>query len=252
MRIKIFGERNTGTNAVSQLISLNSRAHIIPGTLMEFSRWKGHKTRLKRYFKFDEARLERGIDEFFLGKPFESRWKHSSTYFNPTEVNTDIFYIFMVRHPLSWLISLHKNPYHVGRSEANSNLTKFSQTFIHTKNRENMPKSQYKPLDLWDEKIHSYFKLMSFLDREQGHYCLIKFEDLILHQKRTFEILANQLGLHKSEFKYLENSTKQKSKDLNSYIRYYSSEEWRKYIPVSFDVKLIRKLKHATNLGYID
>src|SRR5436190_19953167 len=74
--VKIFGERNTGTNALSQFIAQNSESLLIPGTFFQLP--KVDPSVLKQKGRGETERL---IDLAFSHQPPTFQWKHCATNF---------------------------------------------------------------------------------------------------------------------------------------------------------------------------
>jgi hypothetical protein len=58
-------------------------------------------------------------------------------------------------------------------------------------------------------------------------YRFVRFEDLVLHQGEVFAGIAPSLLNPTESFRELTESTKDKSKKLEDYQRYYGEEKWR-------------------------
>jgi hypothetical protein len=55
----------------------------------------------------------------------------------------------------------------------------------------------------------------------------LRFEDLILEQRETFERIAPNLRQPAKDFRELQASTKSVRKSLDHYKAYYGEERWR-------------------------
>ena len=95
----------------------------------------------------------------------------------------------------------------------------------------------YKPLELYVEKLKSYFQLINQLEKRNMSYSVVKFEDFVTNQQRVFEVLSPVLDAPSLNFSELVQSTKEKGKDSNFYASYYSNEVWKKDFP---EVETIR------------
>ncbi|MEH6474906.1 MAG: hypothetical protein V7727_04420 [Sneathiella sp.] len=80
MKIKIFGERNTGTNALTNIVKDNSHSVIHPGTMAELDVPTLELTNNLKQTGASVAEIETLIDGTFEGRPIEETWKHSATY----------------------------------------------------------------------------------------------------------------------------------------------------------------------------
>jgi hypothetical protein len=232
MRIKIFGERNTGTNALIRILKNNSESQFYPGTMSELSHTYPEKSTLFKKLGLGKVEEEAAIDQAFNGRGLLERWKHSATFTTKEELSQlgACAFIITVRHPLSWLIGLYKNPYHI-LIDKPVDLLSFASTKWRTVGRENLPNNFYLPLDLLEEKLKSYLELIEKLEKENRPYKIIQFEKFVTNQKATFEDIRPMLDVPSFDFEELSESTKEKNKNSRFYATYYDNETWRKDFP---------------------
>jgi hypothetical protein len=107
--IKIYGERNTNTNYLGELISLNLDVAEVLGVVPQSMRRIQTRLPVKNalrdiYFQFTYARN--------LG------WKHAKVE-DPAHIrkyslvkNNEVRFITLTKNPYSWLLSLFRRPYH--------------------------------------------------------------------------------------------------------------------------------------------
>lgn len=238
MKIKIFGERNTGTNALLQMLKINSDSVFYPGAMSEISKIQTNKVQLAVRMGLDRLKKESMIDAVFDGRNLTERWKHSATYIatNKLDEIEDSRFIFTVRNPLSWLIGLYKNPYHILVKKPAS-LVEFADIDWRVVRRENLSRDFYKPLELLEEKLKSYLSLIEKLEKKRMEYKVVKFEDFVVSQKTTFENLKEFLDSPSVKFSTLTKSTKESSKDYKYYSFYYTNEIWRDDFPEVDNIK---------------
>jgi len=241
--IKIYGERNTGTNYLIKLIDLNISCSLLRGSdpeaLRAIQKWiPGHEFLLDIFFQ--------------LTYPANLGWKHSIVKqvdeLKKTKIcMKNIFFITITKNPYSWALSLFKRPYHL---QYNFNIfkepkywllslfkrpyhysakkwtfEKFLTSRWHTTKRENAPHIFDNPITMWNRKNVSYIELNKLFPTAN-----IKYEDLILNPEKTIDTIASKFKLTKKHSK-LENfvkSTKGDAKDFSFYQKYYLEEKWRK------------------------
>lgn len=233
MDIKIFGERNTATNALGQLIKINSNTKLHPGTMAELDKVALKRTQYMKKFGLGNQRIENVIDKVFDAQPIEHSWKHSTTYFNNKNIPSNTHFVFMVRHPISWFVSLYKNPYHC-LIEKPKTLVDFYSCQWKTVRRDNLEKKFYRPIELYAEKLKSYRDFISILESREIGYTLLKFEDFVTNQKACLEQLRENLNEPTSNFSELKKSTKDSTKNLEYYRDYYTKELWRDELDPNF------------------
>eukprot|EP01093_Parvamoeba_rugata_P010771 TRINITY_DN2902_c0_g8_i1.p1 TRINITY_DN2902_c0_g8~~TRINITY_DN2902_c0_g8_i1.p1 ORF type:complete len:254 (+),score=21.53 TRINITY_DN2902_c0_g8_i1:107-868(+) len=249
MKIKVFGERNTGTNALMTVIRGNSKSVVLPSVLAEVSPQARQNLAIMMRMGISTKGKEQLIDAAFKGRPILEQWKHAATYFDVATVNDDVHFVFTVRHPLSWLIGLFQKPYHL-LVEKPASLIDFAKMDWETVGRDNLPKKTYKPLELYAAKLRSYRDLMDKLDHKGTGYTVIKFEDFVTDQMQAFQTLSPHLDAPSGMFRELTRSTKEASKDSAFYRNYYANEVWRDEFPDINKVRLPEDGDIFKSFGY--
>lgn len=249
MNIKVFGERNTGTNALISVIRENSSSKIYPSVLAEVSPETRAQLAMLMKLGISIKGKEQLIDSGFKGQPILRQWKHAATYFETDSIPDDVHFIFMTRHPLSWLIGLYQKPYHILSPRPDS-LLDFANMNWETVGRDNLQHKTFKPLELYVEKLRSYQHLISALKAKNIGYSVIKFEDFVTNQAKTFETLRPHLTNPANKFRELTKSTKESNKDSEFYHNYYLNEAWRKEFPEIGDVNLPAESQLFEAFGY--
>ena len=154
--IKIYGERNTGTNYVSALVALNLAATQVPGGIPPGVRrihraLPGHQWVRDLYFACTHRRN--------LG------WKHCVPDPDERRLHTwkgepgALVFVTLTKNPYAWLLSLHRRPYHPAHPRGLDFLT-FLQTPWRTFGRDNMGRARLaSPVELWNAKNRAYLAL---------------------------------------------------------------------------------------------
>ncbi len=231
--IKIFGERNTGTHALRELIETNSASRCAPSVAREVDeRVAKRLKRLKmlRWIGFSDERIL-GKREELLDAAFENAdalhsWKHCATNFETVGSLENVTVLFLVRHPASWLLSLFKNPYHL-LPPPDGTLADFISRRRRTVARERLGEASLRPLEIYNLKIASYLKLRSQLEASGMSSRIIRFEDNIINQPGVYEDIRNMLVDPDETFSPVVRSTKSSGKTLEEYADYYRREAWR-------------------------
>lgn len=258
--IKIFGERNTSTNALKKLVESNSGSRVLPSVVRENDpsfmarTWGWRKAShyapaaLRPFF---ETRFQRRIDAVFDGVAPTHAWKHTATYFDDISAFDGVPVVFNLRHPASWLLSLYKNPYeNLARRPAS--FADFLDYDWQTAGRENLGGKSFKPAALYAEKLASYHSLIRQLEARGLPYQVVKFEDIILDQAGVFDRLRPLLQDPAAKVQLIEKSTKSSAKDLGYYQDYYGKESWR--AEIADELAVIRAQIPAelcTAFGYV-
>lgn len=231
--LKIYGERNTGTNYLSQLISINLRAHLLPGVVPW---WVARIA--------DPMRAEFLKDAYFRRTfPRNLGWKHSkvlpSLELRNQPLAESTKFITLTKNPYSWLLSLHKRPYHSLQARS-PDFESFATSPWRTVGRDNTAVVLPSPVHLWNEKNASYLQL-------SDHFTAIhiKYEDLLVNPGETIAQIAETLNIDRKrdQFANLDQSAKGDTSTFTDYQRYYLQEEWRKH----FTSSLIWKINATLN-----
>lgn len=218
--VKIYGERNTNTNYLSQLIGLNLKAEEIPGVV------PARIMALQRRLPGNE--LVRDL-YFFFNYGQTLGWKH--TCVKPAAVlsrravmrSHEVCFVTLTKNPYSWLLSLHRNPYHqryVGKPDFET----FLRTPWRTLRRENTAKVLRSPIELWNLKNAAYLQLAS-LDALN-----LTSESLIEDPEAVIDRISRQFSIDRRSARFVnyERSTKRETgKDHGYYQDYYRNERWR-------------------------
>jgi hypothetical protein len=235
--VKIFGERNCGTNALTWMVRENSSSIVLPGGEFDLDphaarcAWEGRET-LDR---------ERFIDELYKAVPDRLSWKHCATRFASASNFKQTLVLFCVRHPASWLVGLFRNPYHILINKP-ANIEEFLSCQWKTVARERLGEASFHPLDLYNEKLASYSVFSKRLHAAGIPNVFVRHEDLLFSAKQVFDSIQSQLNKPRKIFRSRFTSTKHRaphdpncrdypSLDIGMPMflikRYYAKEMWR-------------------------
>ena len=217
--LKVYGERNTGTNYLSQLLALNMRSTELPGAVPQ---WMARMTRsMPGRERFRDAYF-RFTFSCYLG------WKHSKVLpaakLKHVPLATQAKFITLTKNPYSWLLSLYRRPY-ARRSPRAVSFESFVTSPWRTVGRDNTSVLLPSPVHLWNEKNASYLELESISSAIH-----LRYEDLLLNPVATLEQISRALdvGWKRGKFVNVEKSTKGDSSTFPEYRQYYLQKQWRK------------------------
>jgi hypothetical protein len=216
--VKIYGERNTGTNYIDKLIRMNLEADLLngvaPGPIQFLQRALPGKQLVRdTYFQLTYGRN--------LG------WKHTAV--KPESelrrydiVKKGVCFITVTKNPYSWLLSLHRRPYHHYYGEK-PDFETFLRTSWKTVGRDNCEGLLPDPIELWNIKNRSYLRLQSLKGVN------ITSESVLADPKALIDKLSDSFSIPRSKnyFSNLDKSTKDKSKNFDYYNDYYLNERWK-------------------------
>jgi len=216
-RVKIFGERNTGSGYLERLLLRNLEIECLRG---------GLPSPLRKLF----PKSERIRDAFFRAtKKRNLGWKHA---FPPSREAlraaageaTPVLFITLTKNPYAWLLSLYRRPYHAHR--VYSSFSQFLAEPWTTVARENAPATIANPVELWNQKNASYLALGGY-----ANCVLCRYEDLVDDPKGFLETLCREQGLARYEqpFENVNEATKgtDRGTTFDDYRDYYLRERWK-------------------------
>ncbi|MEE9454490.1 MAG: hypothetical protein V3V13_08940 [Paracoccaceae bacterium] len=191
--IKILGERNSGTNFLTAIMRGNF-AVTVHTNIGELSPAQNvifkHKMILKTLRnKFIESSYETA---HIRDLATQGGWKHACVtprFIDAFARPNDCHILCIVRHPLAWARSMHKNPFHAF-GLAPQDFTAFLNTPWRTRPRDELGSvTLASPLCLWREKLLSYQCHAKTYEKLR----IICYEDLVLETAKTLGKLGQIL-----------------------------------------------------------
>ena len=214
-RLKVFGERNTGTVYLHELIARNLR---VAALRQGASRPVGHLQAVvpgREWLRDAESRLRYRWD---LG------WKHqlvSAARLRRQGV-AGVGFVTLTRDPWDWLLALRRAPYHLGRP-APATLREFVTMPWPALQREWAPGGFRDPVDLWNRKNAAYLELASALPT-----LLLRTDELVLRPEAVIERIALRFGLERrGAFVDDPRSSKGDGRSQAAIRRGYAEQGWR-------------------------
>jgi hypothetical protein len=218
-KLKIYGERNTGTNYLHELIKLNLKIDILPGIaptslqILDRLTFSGEFTR-DWYFKktFDEN----------LG------WKHRflkiDELLSIQHKLLNVGFVCLIKNPYSWLISLYNSPHHY-ESRQKISFIEFLKCPLPLLDKDNLQIEEATPIQLWNLKNQSYYELNEYFPM-----VLLKYESMLENPENAIDLInaSFNLTMKHIDFRNFIKSTKSASeKDFEYYRKYYLDEIWQ-------------------------
>lgn len=216
--IKLYGERNTNTTYMAKVIRENLSAEIMraastPTIRNTQKHLPGNEWLNDLYFHFNFKHN--------LG------WKHACvkplSELEKYDVYTkDLFFLTITKNPYSWLLSLHRNPYHA-HYKIKPDFEEFITAPWKTMRRDNCGKILNNPMELWNIKNSSYLRLD---DKKCIH---ATSESIFESPELLIDIISSKFSIEKKHDKFVDfvQPAKKKSKDTSYYRNYYLNELWR-------------------------
>lgn len=214
--VKIYGERNSGTNYFEKLVEKNIEIQILryfPGQ------------RIGKLLKY----------EFMSGLLFELNkkkylgWKHGKPKIR--EINkfesSPLTIVTITKNPYAFLLSLYKRPYHY-RGEKFTDFKDFLSRSWPTILRENCGLQRFSsPIDLWNEKNKAFLSLKHRVNKKVIN---LRYEDVVKNPEEALLTLSKISGAplkQNSQFQNVIDSTKGDDLVYSEYRDYYLNEKWK-------------------------
>jgi hypothetical protein len=217
--IKVYGERNAGTQYLAGLLVRNLPITLLDGTVPQ---------PIFRLQKLAPGRdLVRDV-YFWLTAGFNLGWKHALVETLPRcawrcRARRDIRVVTITKNPYSWALSMARKPYH-RRGPAFDSLEALLQRPWRTVGRENAPLAFRNLIAMWNRKNAAYL-------RPVGGFPTInlRYEDLLADPEATLGRVAAALGLAtRGPFRNVrESANGDQAETYDSYRRYYLDERWK-------------------------
>ena len=217
--IKIYGERNTNTNYLRELINLNLEVGEIPGVVPKAMR------RIQTYLP-----AKNGLRDLYFGLTYHRNlgWKHALVkdplYISKFALvkNNDVHFITLTKNPYSWLLSLFRRPYHQ-YYKVKPDFETFLEMEWKTVRRENIRQTVANPIELWNIKNRGYLELQPLNTLNLTTESIFHDVESVLLQIST-KFSINYLTSHFINF---DHSTKYESRNSEYYRDFYTNERWR-------------------------
>lgn len=240
-KIKIYGERNSNTRYLSELLRLNLEAEEVRGVAPRFVR-----------LAQSMAPGKNSVIDFYFSISYQTNlgWKHTcvkpaAELADNALVKAGLVFLTVTKNPYSWLLSLHRRPYH---NKANEDEPVDFETFLKTPwptlGRDDTAPVIDNPVVLWNIKNRSYLGLP---EQQTLH---TRTEDYFEDPAAIIEKISETFSIPRRtpDFANYERSTKDQSRDSAYYRDYYLNERWReklsssaiKLINQSLDKELVR------------
>jgi len=212
-KIKLYGERNCGTNYLDKLMRLNLEADFLRGVVPNTLLWTISEYNINLYF------------QLFANKNLG--WKHKQVDREEIEKykNFDALSIITIsKNPYSFLLSLKRKPYHY-KGDRSKSFLEFLQSSWPVTKRENVNKNQVKnPIELWNIKNKAYIELHKNMPNKTLN---LNYENLLLDPKKVVVQISKHFNISmKGDFVNYTVSTKNSKKTFKDYQEYYLHEQW--------------------------
>ena len=197
--LKVFGERNTGTNFLCKLIRDNTDIQVlshhdnsVPAARLSHLESSHFCGTTQQHFESSLRKLilERLIDQQREDEYAENfGWKHARVSVDDLqkpERFSSTFFVFLIRNPWRFVSALHRKPYNLF-PEPKGDLSDFVDSSFLANERDRMPSNYIaNPVELWNCKVESYFDCSSRIENSMVCY----YEEIVAHPKAFMNALS--------------------------------------------------------------
>jgi hypothetical protein len=235
---KIYGERNTGTNALKNIVESNSDSVVLPSTIHEVEAHLNSST--LKFIKHLTSKLVRNKAQKYIVRhltllalmqirPDFLGWKHGKPKPNRRYVH-DAFLLLTVRDPVSWIASMYQRPHH-RLIEPKGDFSHFIRRRWPLIAVDALGRGSVSNVaELWNLKVRALVEFSNWAKHEGATFKFIKFEDIIFRQENIFDRISRFLLNPADRFRIITKSTKEPDKDLKFYQEYYTQQGYLKLL----------------------
>lgn len=222
--VKVFGERNTGTNWLCQILKANTNLTVLgDGGKPNF---KPRLTHLLNSYEISDKLALKLIKEKLLDAdrnqqyPLYFGWKHSAVdclRISSAERFPKTLFLCIIRNPWRFVSGLHKRPYNVIPLPV-ADISDFISSPLVLNQRDGISDLYVSnPVELWNKKVASYY---NFRKNFPGSVRIFKYEDIVVDPSIVREQIAEFSQFKSADILIPEVSTKFHRGDSKTYNDY--------------------------------
>ena len=236
LNVKIFGERNTATRAVKQMLRATDGVTLVnskrPDELGNVE-WANLMASINLYIQDDwrKVYMDALRDNVSHYDAPIAMWKHAAPRWDDAFIDQDVCTIFCVRNPYSLALSMACKPYHMKARRTDDFLTFIKRPWL-TERRDNTGIILRSVMDLWNNKLRAYADFADQAELSDGKVAYVRFEDFVANPARTLANALAGFGATTAPSPIAE-STKNHGKPLSELQSFYESEAWRNRLTAS-------------------
>jgi hypothetical protein len=230
MKVKVFGERNCGTRAAIRMITdAKGVDHYAPPALdahteSAFVHWSGlietaHDGPWRRMYR------ETLLDMRYAARGALGAWKHAAPIYEDDYRREGVNVLFMVRNPYSWILALHRRPYH-DLAQRHVGFDIFLRRVWHALGRDGVEPFLRTPLMLWNRKLAAYTRFAHMAHGQNLRTAFLRFENFVDAPQIALMQTLRELGAAPGALAPL-HPTKPMGRSARERKHYYGCEAWR-------------------------
>ena len=190
IKIKILGERSTGTNLLEKMLTHNFHCVSFPSSsgVLPHQRPTIPRRFESRWASRRASKEAIQDHNHHLELPEIGGWKHAAAtqrFLEGFARPKSAVIICILRHPTEWLRSMHRNPFH-GIAHVPRKFSDFiNSPWIAASRDELGERLISSPLAMFEKKVESYVRLKE----QHPQTYLVRYEDIVLHPNDTLSQL---------------------------------------------------------------
>jgi len=248
-RVKVFGERNTGTRAVMKMLRALEGVSIatptIPTPDLDMLLARAEETLTDFHLELFRDALE-DIRRSRFGAI--SDWKHAAPQIDDSYAAKSASVLFLVRDPYSWMVSFYRNPYHSRAPKPDTIEGMLRQPWLALE-RDHVERVLLSPMMLWNAKLRAY---RDFANAAPVPSAVLYFEDFVRAPVPALKKALSRFDISADGLAEIEETTKETGMNRATRMAYYQNEDWKKELTPEA-VQLINTYVDwdvATSFGY--
>lgn len=229
--VKVFGERNTGTRALLQMLRASGDVTLRmagAGSVVEQERRAELADRISEQFTGAWRKLymdalrdnQRHVTDPLL------TWKHAAPMWHGSFADHRASVIFMVRNPYSWALSMARRPYHIAGRQADNFEAFLTRPWL-TQRRDNTDILLPDVLALWQAKLQAYRQFAKQAKANGVRTGILNFESFVADPVASARDVLLDCGIVSGNLRPARRNTKDKGRTLAEIQAYYAQECWR-------------------------
>lgn len=229
--VKVFGERNTGTRALLQMLRRSGEVSLRmagAGSVAEQRRRAELEARISEQFTGAWRKLYMDALRDNLRHRTDPlvTWKHAAPEWHQSFAEERANVIFMVRNPYSWALSMVRRPYHIaGRRPAG--LEELLTRPWLTQRRDNTGILLPDVMALWHAKLDAYRRFAVQAKVHGVNTSVLNFEDFVADPVASATAALRNCGIASENLRLARRNTKDSEQRLSEIQAYYAREGWR-------------------------
>ena len=249
-QVKLYGERNSGTNVLHYAINLNFACEVLTGNAHISEERIEHSLDQLGLAGLERAQFREHVLDDAIFRDLDSNlgWKHGVPPYSVIRAYPRLagtLFLVITKDPYNWLLSFHQRPYHKLYSQE-LDFSGFIRHYWITVRRENLPLALLEnPVQLYSLKLEGYQQLSKLA----SHFLHIRYSDFLNDFEGTMNALARFLPHKQATWTLPLDSLKREALDFYDYQRKYAdpdrlkaiSAEDRAYINAYLDSALLSR-----------